>query len=108
MRLSNHHGNESYDRILEPIANELAIQRENYAMTIIYLKVKYCGYAYGLFERILKDKQYVGETSEPTARLFAQFHAPQTSRMKRDNIRNKERTIKGEGASCNISTWHGG
>ena len=84
VRLSNHHGNESYDRILEPIANELAIQRENYPMTIIYLKLKYCGYAYSLFERILKDKQCVGETSEPTARLFAQFHAPQTSRMKKD------------------------
>ena len=55
-------------------------------MTIIYLKLKYCGYAYGLFERVLKDKQCVGETSEPSARLFAQFHAPQTSRMKKDKI----------------------
>lgn len=86
VRLSNHHGNEGYDRILKPIANELAIQRENYPMTIIYLKLKYCGYAYGLFERILKAKQCVGETLEPTARLFAQFHAPQTSRMKKDII----------------------
>ena len=86
VHLSNHHRNESYDRILEPIVNELAIQRENYPMTIIYLKLKHCGYAYGLFERILKDKQYVGDTPEPTARLFAQFHAPQTSRMKRDII----------------------
>lgn len=40
----------------------------------------------GLFERILKDKQYVGDTPEPTARLFAQFHAPQTSRMEREII----------------------
>lgn len=86
VRLSNHHGNESYNHILEPIANELALQRENYPMTIIYLKLKYCGYAYGLFERVLKDKQYVGETAEPIARLFAQFHGPQTSRMKKDII----------------------
>ena len=55
-------------------------------MTIIYLKLKYCGYAYGLFERVLKGKQCVGETSEPSARLFAQFRAPQTSRMKKDII----------------------
>ena len=55
-------------------------------MTIIYLKLKCCGYAYGLFERILKDRQHVGGTSEPTSRLFAQFHAPQTSRMKKDTI----------------------
>ena len=84
VRLSNHHGNEGYDRILGPTAHELTIQRENYPMTIVYLKLKNCGYAYGSFERILGDKQYVGETSEPPARLFAQFHAPQTSRMKKD------------------------
>ncbi|XP_068691596.1 recQ-like DNA helicase BLM [Montipora foliosa] len=77
---------QSYDKILVPIAYELAIQRENYPMTIIYLKLKYCGYAYGLFERVLKDKQCVGETSEPSARLFAQFHAPQTSRMMKEII----------------------
>ena len=57
VHLSNHHGDESYDRILKPIANELAIHRKNYPMRIIYLKLKYCGYAYGLFERILKAKQ---------------------------------------------------
>ena len=106
LRMSNHHGNESYDKILVLIANELAIQRENYPMTIIYLKLKYCGYAYGLFERVLKDKQCVGETSEPSARLFAQF--PDESHEERHNIRNKERTIEGEGAICNISSWHGG
>ena len=78
-------------------------------MTIIYLKLKHCGYTYGLFERILKDKQYVGDTPEPSARLFAQFHAPQTSCMKRDIIAEiKKRTIKGEGAICYLSTWHGG
>ena len=86
MRMSNHHGYESYDQILIPIANELALQREKYPMTIIYLKLKYCGYAYGLFERILQDKQFVGSTTDPAARLFAQFHAPQTKRMKKSLI----------------------
>lgn len=55
-------------------------------MTIIYLKLKYCGYAYGLFERILADKQFVGGTKDPSGRLFAQFHAPQTKRMKKSII----------------------
>lgn len=54
---SNHHGNESYDRILEAIANELVIQRENYPMNIIHLKLLYCRNVYGLFERILNDKK---------------------------------------------------
>ena len=73
--MSNHHGYESYDQNLIPIANELALQREKYPMTILYLKLKYCGYAYRLFERMLQDKQFVGSTTDPAARLFAQFHA---------------------------------
>jgi superfamily II DNA helicase RecQ len=86
VRLSNHHGSESYRAILEPIAQELVIQREKYPMTIIYLKLKYCGYAYSLFERILNENQYVGDSKEPTGRLFAQFHSPQTDRMKKELI----------------------
>lgn len=83
IRMSNHHGYESYDKIVIPIANELALQREKYPMTIIYLKLKYCGYVYGLFEQILQDKQFVGNTKDPAARLFAQFHAPQKKGMKK-------------------------
>ena len=86
LRMSNHHAYEGYDHILLPIANELSVQREKYQMTIIYLKLKYCGYAYALFEHILKDEQYVGETCDPAARLFDQFHAPQTKHMKESII----------------------
>lgn len=67
MRMSNHHIYESYSDILLPIAHDLALQRENYPMTTIYMKLKYCGYAYGLFERVFKDNQFVGETNEPAA-----------------------------------------
>ena len=31
-------------------------------------------------------KEFVGESKEPTARLFAQFHSPQTERMKKECI----------------------
>lgn len=86
MRMSNHHIYESYSDILLPIANELSVKLEKYPMTVIYMKLKYCGYAYGLFERVLKEKQYVGETNDPAARLFAQFHAPQTNEMKKSII----------------------
>ena len=52
-------------------------------MTIIYLKLKYCGYAYNLFNKVLKDSQYVGGGSRnPSSRLFCQYHAPQTKTMK--------------------------
>ena len=86
IRLSNNFGSESYRAIIEPIAQELAVKREKYPMTILYLKLKYCGYAYSLFERILKEDQYVGDSKEPAGRLFAQFHSPQTVRMKKELI----------------------
>jgi superfamily II DNA helicase RecQ len=35
---------------------------------------------------VLKEKQYVGETNDPAAKLFAQFHAPQTNEMKKNII----------------------
>ena len=77
VRMSTHHGFASYDQILLPIAHDLAVQCEKYPMTITYLKLKYCGYAHNLFERVLGDRQFVGETRGPVGRLFAQFHAPQ-------------------------------
>ena len=86
LRMSSHHGYDGFNQILLPIANDLAMQREKYPMTIIYLKLKYCGYAYALFERMLQDKQFVGETKDPAGRLFAQFHAPQRNRMKKSII----------------------
>lgn len=86
VRMSSNHGFLSFEQILLPIANDLALQREKYPMTIIYLKLKYCGYAYALFERVLQEKQFVGGKTEPPARLFAQFHAPQTARMKKSII----------------------
>ena len=36
-----------------------------------------------LIEKTLKENQFVGESKEPTARRFAQFHSPQTERMKK-------------------------
>ena len=97
IRFSNHLGNESYRAILEPIAFELATQREKYPMTIIYLKLKYCGYTYTLFEKRLKENQFVRESKEPTARLFAQFHSPQTEWMKKEliqEIKNYDSRVK--------------
>ena len=47
------------------------------------MKLKYCGIAYALFERVIRDK-FVGEDQSPCARLFCQFHAPQTSKMKKE------------------------
>ena len=82
MRLPNQHGTTSYERILIPIAEELSEKRETYPITIIYMRLKYCGFAYALFNRILEDDQFVGNSRDPSSRLFSQFHAPQTAQMK--------------------------
>ena len=84
LRSDTCHGLKSYDDILLPIAYKLKEMRETYPQTIIYTKLKYCGYGYKLLERILGDNQYVNKTKNPADRLFTQFHSPQTCNMKAD------------------------
>ena len=74
---------DSYDNILKPIAIELNIKREFYPMTIIYMKLQYCGYAYKLFEQFINDP-YVQNKIDPKARLFSQFHAESTQKLKEE------------------------
>ena len=52
----------------------------------MYLPLKLCGFAYKLFEHVLGGQQYFppGSASTPANRLFAQFHAPQTTQMKEE------------------------
>lgn len=85
-RLSNNHGYDSYSAILKPIAEDLLNQGTNYPITIIYMKLKYCGFAYSLFNKTLQEKQYDGSEKTPSSRLFAQFHSPQTRKMKQEII----------------------
>ena len=73
--------------ILEPIARNLRYLREKHPVTVIYMKLDFCGNAYTFFERMLGDSQYVGESKNPEARLFNQFHAPATKKMKKSVLR---------------------
>lgn len=76
-------GSESYEHILSPIAEELKTKQVNYPLTIIYLPLKWCGYAFKLFMQILQEKSYFPtDKREPSHCLFAQFHAAQTDKMK--------------------------
>ena len=74
---------EACENILQPVANNLLNQRVQHPINIIYLHLKWCGFAYRLFERVLGPAQYYPEGSEtiPKSRIFAQFHAPQTVAM---------------------------
>ena len=70
--------------ILAPMAQGLLQQTKCYPLTIIYLPLKWCGYAYKIFESVLGQNQYYPEGSMPIPenQLFAQFHSPQTKEMK--------------------------
>ena len=75
---------DSIEAILKPIALALSKETISYPLTVIYISLKWCGFAYKLFEHILGIKQYYPENALaiPENRLFAQFHASQTQQMK--------------------------
>ncbi|XP_057290804.1 ATP-dependent DNA helicase RecQ-like [Hydractinia symbiolongicarpus] len=73
-------------KILLPIGEDLKKQAKAHPQTIIYCKLKYCGYGYKLFESIIGPLQYVGGECKPSKSLFVQFHAPQTKHMKHEII----------------------
>ena len=76
---------ESYESILQPIAEGLQKETVNYPLSIVYMTLKWCGFAYKMFDKILGGKQYYPSDTEavPENRIFAQFHAPQTTKMKK-------------------------
>ena len=54
-------GSESYESILRAIAEELKENVMHFPLTIIYLSLRWCGYAFKLFEHILQEKSYLPE-----------------------------------------------
>ena len=75
---------ESLKNILNPIAVTLLQEQVNLPLTVIYVPLKWCGFAYKLFDFVLGNKQYYpqGSPKIPENRLFAQYHASQTNEMK--------------------------
>ena len=75
---------DAFEGILRPIAINLLDCKIQYPLTIIYAPLKWCGFAYKLFESVLGSLQYYppGSSEVPENRLFAQFHASQTKQMK--------------------------
>ena len=77
---------DSLQAMLTPIAKALLEQNIDYTVTIVYIPLRLCGFAYKLFEHALGVAQYFphGSPSIPANRLFAQFRAPQTKEMKEE------------------------
>ncbi|XP_028394493.1 ATP-dependent DNA helicase Q-like 3 [Dendronephthya gigantea] len=93
-------GEESFKAILLPIANDLKNLLREYPLTLIYLPLKWCGYAFKLFSDILGKKSYFPPgDGKPENCLFAQFHSPQTELMKNEIMKqlqgpDKSRSIR--------------
>ena len=56
---------DSLVRILSPIAQDLLKEQTNYPLTIIYIPLKLCGFAYKIFELVLGSSQYFQAGSMP-------------------------------------------
>ncbi len=54
---------DSIEGILRPIVKGLLKEKNNYPLTVIYISLKWCGFAYKLFEYVLGIKQYYPEGS---------------------------------------------
>ncbi|XP_028394542.1 putative ATP-dependent DNA helicase Q1 [Dendronephthya gigantea] len=83
------HDVDTIESILMPIASDLLQQKIAYPLTIIYISLRLCGFAYKLFEHVLGIEQYFpsGATAIPANRLFAQYHSPQTNQMKEEILK---------------------
>jgi superfamily II DNA helicase RecQ len=99
-RLPASTGEDSFRSILLPIANGLKNELIKYPLTLIYLPLKWCGYAYKLFSDVMGEKSYFPSgDKKPENCLYAQFHAPQTQLMKDEIMKqlqgpNESRTIR--------------
>ena len=71
-------------KTLKPIAVKLKEKKVDYPLTIFYLPLKWCGFAFKFLDKQLVHDQYYLTTSEalPENRLFAQYRALQTQAMK--------------------------
>ena len=82
-RLPSNYGKLSYQEILKDVAKGLMEKRDDYPMTVIYMRVEhYCGYAFEYFNMLIENP-YVGEVAV-NSRLFAEFHASTSTRMRED------------------------
>ncbi|CAB4040622.1 Hypothetical predicted protein, partial [Paramuricea clavata] len=62
----------------------ICIKRIGLSLTILYLPLKWCGYAFKYLAKHLDKELYcpLDAEAKPENKLFAQFHSPQTSAMK--------------------------
>ncbi len=61
---------ESYISVLEPLLQELIKEKEGFLKTIVYTKLKWCGFAYEYFYRCMLNNTSIDIS------MVSQYHAP--------------------------------
>jgi len=69
---------DSFDAVIVPLLNELRLKREEFPKTIVFTKLKWCGYAHNL---ALRPTEGGVEDATSIEKFVAQFHAPCTSQV---------------------------
>ena len=88
---SNKECNEDqFENLLGEIADGLKLQKEKYPLTVIYTSLELCGSGFIFLQQKLGNDQYfpAGADALPKNRLFAQFHSPQSKKMKEEILGN--------------------
>ena len=82
-------GIESVEAILNPIDQDMLELQADFPLKIVYIPLKWCGFAYKLFDYILRKRQSYpsGAQEVPDNRLVGQYHASQTNQMKVDILK---------------------
>ncbi len=70
------------------MVNELKKKLKQNPLTLIYLPLKWCGYAFKMFLEEMGEKSYfpIGDKRSENC-LFTQYHAPQTQLIKDEILR---------------------
>lgn len=81
---------DQFENLLTEIAAELKLQKEYYPSTVIYTSLDLCGSGFTFLQQKLGDDQYFPSGAEalPKHWLFAQFHSPQSKKMKKEILSN--------------------
>lgn len=78
---------EFFEELLHSMATEHELKKKklDYPLTIMYLQLKWCGFAFKYLSKHLGNEQYYSENAEPIPenRLLARYHSPQTIAIKR-------------------------
>ena len=87
-RSSNQNIEASYEEILEPLLQGLRIRNHDIPRTIVYTKLRWCGFGHNSAYELLGPDMYISPGDLSTS-FVAHFHAPQAPKIKVKKLSNQ-------------------